>query len=422
MPRYTRFGERYTSSTGALELMNDLGEADAAARRGPVYLLGGGNPARIAEAEDVYRRRLREIAADPIQFGRFAGAYTEPAGHPACRAEIARTLHREYGWPLTERNVALTLGSQSAFYVLFNLFAGSGADGRVRRLLLPLAPEYIGYSGLNLQEDAVVAHPALLDELPDRFFKYRLDFAGLRVPEDVGAICVSRPTNPSGNVLTTEELRRLDELARRHGVPLIVDAAYGRPLPGIEFTDSTAIWNDNVVLCMSLSKLGLPGVRTGIVIANEDIIAAITAFNATAALAPPGAGAEIVAPLLASGELSALCRDTLRPFYRSRRDRAVTELQDAFRDLPLRIHVPEGAFFLWLWFPGLPIPSAELYRRLKARGMYVISGHHFFPGLDRDWTHRQECVRLNYAQETDMVRAGIRLLAEEVARAYADAR
>jgi valine--pyruvate aminotransferase len=418
MPRYTRFGERYTRPTGALELMNDLGDAAAAALRGPVYLLGGGNPARIPAVEAVYRRRLEEIAADPQQFGRFAGAYSEPAGHPACRAEIARALEREYGWPLTARNVALTPGSQSAFFVLFNLFAGAGSDGRPRRLLLPLAPEYIGYSGLSLQEDAVVAHPALLDERPDRFFKYRLDLDGLRVPDDVGAICVSRPTNPSGNVLTTAELVELDALARRHRVPLIVDAAYGRPLPGIEFTDSAAIWNENIVLCLSLSKLGLPGVRTGIVIADEPIVAAITAFNATAALAPPGAGAEIVAPLLASGELQRLARETLRPFYRQRCGHAIDALQDAFHDVPLRIHVPEGAFFLWLWFPDLPIPSAELYRRLRERGVYVISGHHFFPGLDREWKHRDECLRINYAQDPQMVHLGIRLLADEVRRAY----
>jgi alanine-alpha-ketoisovalerate/valine-pyruvate aminotransferase len=42
------------------------------------------------------------------------------------------------------------------------------------------------------------------------------------------------------------------------------------------------------------------------VVAHESIIEAITAFNATAALAPPGTGAEIVAPLIASGELSSV--------------------------------------------------------------------------------------------------------------------
>jgi valine--pyruvate aminotransferase len=418
MPRYTHFGERYTRTTGAVELMSDLGDAAAAAAHGPVYLLGGGNPARIPAVETVYRRRLAEIAADTTQFGRFAGAYTEPAGHPTCRAAIAEVLQAEYGWPLEARNVALTAGSQSAFYVLFNLFAGRGADGARQRVLLPLAPEYIGYSGLNMQDDLVVAHPAVLGELPDGMFKYRLDFEQLQVPDDVGAICVSRPTNPSGNVLTTSELERLDLLAQRHRVPLMVDAAYGKPFPGIEFTDSAAFWNDNVVLCLSLSKLGLPGVRTGIVVAHESIIEAITAFNATAALAPPGTGAEIVAPLLASGELSALCNDVVRPFYRARCAFALDVLRETFAGLPLRIHVPEGAFFLWLWFQDLPISSAELYRRLKRRGVYVISGHHFFPGLDRDWHHRDECVRINYAQEPEMVREGIRLLAAEVARAY----
>ena len=44
----------------------------------------------------------------------------------------------------------------------------------------------------------------------------------------------------------------------------------------------------------------------GVVVAHESIIEAITAFNATAALAPPGTGAEIVAPLIASGELSSV--------------------------------------------------------------------------------------------------------------------
>jgi valine--pyruvate aminotransferase len=421
MPRYTRFGERYTRTTGAFELMSDLGDAAAQATRGSVYLLGGGNPARIAEVEAVYRRRLHEIAADTAQFGRFAGGYTEPGGLPSCRAAIASALRTACGWPVSERNIVLTAGSQAAFYVLFNLFAGSSADDARQRILLPLAPEYIGYSGLSMQDDLVVAHPALCEQLPDGFFKYHLDFDHLEVPGDVAAICVSRPTNPSGNVLTTAELERLDALARRHRVPLIVDAAYGRPFPGIEFAESRGLWNDNVILCLSLSKLGLPGVRTGIVVAHESIVEAVTAFNATAALAPPGTGAEIVAPLLASGELSALCNDIVRPFYRARCEFALDTLREAFRGLPLRIHVPEGAFFLWLWFPELPIPSAELYRRLKNQGVYVISGHHFFPGLDREWRHRDECIRINYAQEPEMVREGIRLIAAEVARAY-DAR
>jgi valine--pyruvate aminotransferase len=410
----TRFAHRFVRPTGSLELMQDLGSA------GPgTLMLGGGNPARIPAVEAVYARRLAEIAADPAQLGRFAASYAAPGGDLGFRATVAQALSDRYGWTLTERNVGLTLGSQSAFFALFNLFAGEGRDGRRARILLPLAPEYIGYADVGLSHDLLVSRRADIEELPDGLFKYHVRFESLEGVPDVAAICVSRPTNPTGNVLALAELARLDALARRRGVPLIVDAAYGLPFPGIQFTDDALLWNDNVILCLSLSKLGLPATRTGIVVAAEPVIEAITAFNATAALAPASTGPLIVEPLIASGELDALCHDVIRPYYERRSRQAVAWLQEACRDLPLRIHRPEGAFFLWLWFPGLPVPSQELYRRLKARDALVLSGHHFFAGLEEPWPHRDECLRINCSQAPETVRAGIRAIADEVRRAYA---
>ncbi len=418
--RKAHFGERMTRPTGALELMDDLGSAMARPDAATLQLLGGGNPARIEAVEAVYRRRLAEIAADPVQFGRFAASYAAPGGDLAFRAAVAGYLRSRYGWPLDERNVGLTSGSQSAFFFLFNLFAGRCADGSHRRILLPLAPEYIGYADLGLDDALLVSQPARVEESADGcFFKYRLDLDRLQVGSDVGAICVSRPTNPSGNVLSNAELDRLAMLARSSGVPLIVDAAYGLPFPGIQHVQSDMTWTPGIVLCLSLSKLGLPALRTGIVVADAPVVEALTAFNATAALAPPSAGPVLVEPLLPSGELDALVRDVIRPHYAAQCALAIDALREAFAGTPyLRIHEPEGAFFLWLRFPGLPVPSAELYRRLKLRGVFVLSGHHFFPGLPDDTPHRHECVRLSYAQPAERVRAGIKVLAEEVRAAY----
>jgi valine--pyruvate aminotransferase len=413
----TRFGERILRPTGALELMTDLGEAALPVPGRSVHMLGGGNPARIPAVEAVYRRRLREIAADDGELGRFAGTYSAPGGDHSFRAALAESLARRYGWPLSARNVALTNGSQSAFAVLFNLFAGECVDGSFRRVLLPVAPEYVGYADVGLSDGMLVAQRAAIEELPGGFFKYHVRFDGLDAIADVGAICVSRPTNPSGNVLTIAELERLDALARARGVPLIIDAAYGEPFPGIQFERAGLLWNPNTVLCLSLSKLGLPATRTGIVVANEEVIGALTAFNATASLSPGAAGAVIAEPLVRSGELETLCEESIRPYYAARSRQAVEWLQEACRDLPLRIHRPEGAFFLWLWFPGLPIASQELYRRLKARGVFVLSGHHFFPGLADDWAHRNECIRINYSQAPESVAAGVQAIAEEVRRA-----
>jgi valine--pyruvate aminotransferase len=418
-PFQTRFGARMARSTGALELMADLG---ATAGGLPMHMLGGGNPARIPAVEAVYRERLTEIAADAAQFGRFVASYSLPAGDLAFREALAGFLAAQYGWPLTARNVGLTAGSQTAFFFLFNLFGGERAGHEASRILLPLAPEYIGYADLGLSEHMLLSRPAAIENLPDGFFKYHVDFAQLAVPPDVGAICVSRPTNPSGNVLTLAELERLDVLARAHDVPLIIDAAYGAPFPAIQHAHAGLPWNPNVILCLSLSKLGLPATRTGIVVADEPVIEALTAFNATAALAPAATGAVIVEPLLRDGRLVQLCDEVIRPHYARRRDEAIGWLQEACAGLPLRIHQPEGAFFLWLWLPGLPIPSAELYRRLKARGVLVLSGHYFFPGLEHAGRHTHECLRVNYAQPPENVRAGIAIIAEEVRRAFDEAR
>ena len=88
--------------------------------------------------------------------------------------------------------------------------------------------------------------------------------------------------------------------------------------------------------------------------------------------------------------------------------------------IPMRIHKPEGALFLWLWFEGLPISSEELYQRLKKKGVLVVSGHYFFPGMEKEnWKHKGECIRLTYAQDEEVVTSGIRLIAEEITKVFA---
>jgi valine--pyruvate aminotransferase len=392
--------------------MQDLGAATSGDRK--YLLLGGGNPARIPEMEQVFRREMARIAGNPEEFARLAGFYSAPDGDIRFRAAIADLLRRTYGWNVTVDNVALTAGSQSAFFMLFNLLAGRTAEGRQRRILLPLTPEYIGYGDVGVSDGMFISQRPLINELPGRMFKYGIDFSTLAVDDSIAAICVSRPTNPTGNVLTQTELSRLDELARKAGVPLILDCAYGPPFPDIQFVGAAPLWNENTILCLSLSKIGLPAVRTGIVIAAPEIVHALAAMQSVMSLAPPSVGAVLAHSLVADGSILRYSREIVRPYYESRAKQAVAWINEFFDGLPMRIHEPEGAFFLWLWFPGLAITSAELYRRLKERGVLVLSGHYFFPGLEGTWRHREECLRVNYSQDPDVVREGLRAIAREV--------
>jgi valine--pyruvate aminotransferase len=154
--------------------------------------------------------------------------------------------------------------------------------------------------------------------------------------------------------------------------------------------------------------------RTGIVIANESIIDAIGQFNGIINLALASFGPALVYDLVTSGEIIRLSNTVIKPYYKRKAERAMSLLKEELKGVDFHIHKAEGALFLWLWLPGLAISSEELYQRLKRRGVLVISGHYFFPGLKEDWQHKHECLRITYSMNDEVVSAGIKLIAEEV--------
>jgi valine--pyruvate aminotransferase len=414
--QFSRFGQKLCTDAGIVTLMDDLGDA---LRVNPdMIFMGGGNPARIPAMEQAFEDALRATLDNPHETHQLLGVYQPPQGDAELLDSIANLLQNEYQWPISRANIALANGSQSAFFVLFNLFAGDYADGSKKRIQLPLTPEYLGYSDLGISADFFTATRPSIEMLPDGFFKYHVDFSQLNITNETGALCVSRPTNPTGNVISDEELVKLDELARAHQVPFIVDGAYGTPFPNILFADAQPHWNNNTILVLSLSKLGLPGARTGIVIANPDVINAFAKANTILSLATGNFGPALARHLLADGKILQLSREVVAPFYRARMEHAVTTFKKHLGDLPCFIHKPEGAIFLWLWFKDLPISSEELYQRLKARGVLVVSGHHFFPGLAGDWQHCHECIRVTYCQDASVVEQGAQIIADEVRQIF----
>lgn len=413
---FSSFGKSFSSKAGIVQLMDDLGNALSVNKS--MLMLGGGNPGQIPQVQARFRRRMYAILEEDDRFERLIGDYDPPQGESRFVEALAALLSREFGWPLGPGNIAVTNGSQSASFMLFNMLAGRDDAGAARRILLPLTPEYIGYADQGIMADMFTANRPSIELLDDNLFKYHVDFDSLDIEDDVSAICVSRPTNPTGNVLTDEEVTKLVALARGHGVPLILDNAYGTPFPHIIFTDATPVWNEDVILLMSLSKLGLPGVRTGIVIASEPIIRALAGINAIVNLTTGGFGAALTVDMIESGEIISMSKEVIRPFYQEKADKAVDWIRSALAGYDFRIHRPEGAIFLWLWFPNLPITSAVLYQRLKERGVLIIPGHFFFPGLREDWPHRHECIRLTYSQSPEVVEKGIAIIADEVKRAY----
>jgi valine--pyruvate aminotransferase len=415
----SKFGKNLCEGSGIGELMDDLGEALASG--GSVKMLGGGQPAHVPEMDAVWRRRMEEIMAEPGGLEKMLGNYDVPAGNEAFRMALADLFKKEFGWEVTHENFAVTMGGQTAFFFLFNALAGLFSDGRRKKILLPLLPEYIGYANQSVGAEFFEAIPARIEKTGAHEFKYRVDFDAVDPGDDIAAICVSRPTNPSGNVLSDGEIEKLRAIARAKNIPLIVDNAYGAPFPNVIFSEVTPVWDEGMILTLSLSKIGLPGTRTGIVVASKEVCRNVSSMTSIVGLANANIGQEILRPLVASGEILRLSKEVVKPFYEERSRLARGWFTEAFADdIPYFIHRSEGALFLWLWFEGLPITTKELYQRLKKRGVLVVPSEYFFFGLpeDTDWPHTRECIRVSYTMDAEVVEAGIKVIAEEVTRCY----
>ena len=414
--KLSSFGQKLTSGSGIIELMEDLGSA---LNENPdMIFMGGGNPARIPEMEAVINSQYQKLAQDTEQLYSTTGVYQSPQGELGYRRDIASMLKTQFGWSLSEDNIAVSNGSQSAFYILFNLLAGQMPDGSVKSIHLPLTPEYIGYNDLGLSETFFTATKPEIELIGERQFKYHVNFDELKLSEETAALCVSRPTNPTANVLTDSEIKHLDNIAQQADIPLIIDGAYGVPFPNINFVDVTPHWNNNTILVLSLSKLGLPGIRTGIIVANPEIIQAFSNANTVINLASGNMGPALTRDLFSSGEIVELGQQFVKPFYQQRSQQVMALFEQQMQDIPCRIHLSEGAIFLWLWFEGLPISSEALYQRLKQRGVLVVSGHHFFAGIDHQWHHQHECIRVSYVQDLSDIEQGVKIIAEEAKLAY----
>ena len=412
---FSKFGKRFSKKNGITQLMSDLGKANHSNNPNTI-MLGGGNPAIISAANDKFISELEKLISSS-SINQMIGFYDGPQGSEEFISELVMMFNNHYGWGLDEKNIVITNGSQSSFFSLFNLYGGEMEDGTHKKILLPIVPEYIGYADQGISEDMFISIKPEICMLNNKQFKYKIDFEELinvMSSEDIGAICISRPTNPTGNVISDDELNQLDLISKEHGVPLIIDNAYGQPFPGAVYTKATLKWNTNMILCMSLSKLGLPGLRTGIIIAEHEAIEALSRISGIMVLAPSSVGPSLLTRMIRDNELLQLCDDVIRPYYKEKALTAVKLFESIFKDVDGYLHKLEGAFFMWLWFPNLSITSEQLYNNLKADDVFIVPGQDFFIGIDDDWDHKHQCIRINYAKDEAVLKKGLEVIYNHV--------
>jgi DNA-binding transcriptional MocR family regulator len=202
-----------------------------------------------------------------------------------------------------------------------------------------------------------------------------------------------------------ERRRELVELATRHEVPVIEDAAYGDIIfegaipPSLQAFDTEGI----VVTLGTFSKILCPGMRLGWVAATEELREKYVILKQSADLHTPTLTQMLASRYLESTDF-AKSLDRIRALYRERCEVMIAALE---AEVPgLRYTRPAGGLFLWVELPE-GIDARDLLARCVARKVAFVPGGSFFAG-----TPRHNTARLNFSNmPPDRIREGIRRFA-----------
>ena len=420
-PALTKFGAQMSKLTGVRAIMKDINETLRAGKGQELMNLSAGNPLILPEVEQLWRDCTAELLASS-EYGEVVCRYGYSKGYTPLIEAVAKDFNKRYGLELTERNILITPGSQTLYFYAANVFGGYTTNNQLKEIVLPLSPDYTGYGGVSLVPEALFAYKPTLDiDAATHRFKYRPDFSKLSITEKTGCVLFSRPCNPTGNVVTDEEVQKIAAIAAQSNVPVLIDSAYAPPFPALNYTDMTPTFGENILHCMSLSKAGLPGERVGIAIGSENLIEALECFQANASLHSSRYGQAIAALAIESGKLAHISETVIRPFYKNKFTVLESTLESAMPDIPWFMHRGEGAIFAWIWLKDLPISDVDFYQQLKKVGVIVVPGNSFFPGLREEWQHKHECFRVSLTGSDEEIKTGMQRFAKVAEEVYRSA-
>lgn len=296
--------------------------------------------------------------------------YTTAAGDPAVRAAVAKDLAARCGAEVDPDLLYLTVGAAAALSATFGAILTPGDEAIV---IAPYFPEYrvfLSHAGATVREVAAKA--------PD--FSLDLDAIREAITEKTALLLYNSPNNPTGAVVSREELAALSDLLRKkerefgHPIYLVADEPYRELVyDGLEVPSPLAFYDDTVI-CYSFSKsLSLPGERIGYVLISPKATDARALYDGVAGAAR--ALGYVCAPTLFQKILPACLGkvSSLETYDKNRKTLYRALVSYGFSPV-----YPRGAFYLFLKSPE---PDANRFlARAKEHGILFVPSDSFGVG------------------------------------------
>jgi aspartate aminotransferase len=329
--------------------------------------------------------------------------YTPVGGVLELRRAVTDRYRADYGVNYAENQVIMTAGGKQALFNTALALFNAGDE------VITHAPYW---PTLTEQVKLADATPVLVRTDPSDGFAIRSGPILGAITERTRGIIINSPCNPTGALITEDEMRAIAVEAARRGIWVIVDLCYEQLIYERQPHNLPKVLTEDCpefgIICGSASKAyAMTGWRCGWTIGPAGVVAAQSAIqsHATSNVSSITQKA-VIAALTGPQDTVAAMRDE----YRRRRDQVHAWLT---ADPRIRVQKPQGAFYLFpdirsaLSPDGLRTSSEFADALLDESRVAVTPGEAFdAPGF----------VRISYATSLDLLREGSRRLVEFVAR------
>ena len=351
---------------------------------------------QIGEPDFDTPANVREAAKRALDEG--ATHYAPFPGIPQLREAIADDATARKGFPVTPDRVFVTVGGKGVMlYAILGLI-DPGDEAIVPDPGYPIYESLVRFVG---------GTPVPVPIRMENDFRLDVDELASLITPKTRMIVINSPANPTGGVLTRNDIERIAELAQRHDLVVLADEIYGRILyDGEEHVSIASLpgMAERTIVLDGFSKtFAMTGWRLGYAIVPEWLVQTygqlvINTISCAPTFAQVGAVEALRGP---QDDVDAMVVE-----FRARRDLIV----DGLNAIPgIRCLRPTGAFYAFPDISGTGLTGAELAERLlQEAGVCVLSGT-AFGGVGRDH------VRISYANSRENLAEALRRI-----RAFVD--
>ncbi|MCB1912276.1 MAG: pyridoxal phosphate-dependent aminotransferase [Zoogloeaceae bacterium] len=303
--------------------------------------------------------------------------YSGAAGIPRLREAIARFYHDRFGVDVAPERIIVTNGASGALMLALGVTTNPGDEWLIPDPSYPSNRHFVrAFEGTarSMPVDAATAFQPTLAQVEAAW-----------TPNTRG-LMVATPSNPTGTLLSADEVSKLNAAVRQRGGIMLVDEIYQGLTYGV--ADHTALArHDDVFVVNSFSKFfGMTGWRLGWLVAPSCHVGEVEKLAQHFFISPSTPAQHAALAAFEPATLALL--EERRSIFRDRRDLLLPALQE----LGMRIETePQGAFYIYADVSALANNAEELAARLLEEAFVATT-----PGADFGHHRANEHLRIAY--------------------------